>query len=176
VTICVWKKENMFGEIYDGEMRLNEYGDIVTKCWDGLPNHYQHLQLDEFIVMPNHVHGIVVLTNVGAQFIAPVRNATAENQGTSNQGAINRAPTKNNGMNTVGEIVRAFKARCTHAVNSLRNMPGVPLWQRNYYEHVIRDEPELHAIREYIRYNPLKWEEDEENLRVGEGNSWIAPT
>jgi hypothetical protein len=98
----VWKKENMFGEICNGEMTMNEYGDIVTKCWDGLPNHYQHLQLDEFIVMPNHLHGIVVLTNVGAQFIAPVRNAITENQGTSNQGAINRAPTKNNGMNTVG--------------------------------------------------------------------------
>jgi putative transposase len=172
----VWKKENMFGGIYNDEMRLNEAGCMAQRIWNELPVKYSGVEIDEFIVMPNHLHGIIVLTNVGAQFIAPVRKAITENQGTLNQGAINRAPTKNNGMNTVGEIVRAFKARCTHAVNSLRNMPGVPLWQRNYYEHVIRDEPELHAIREYIRYNPLKWEEDEENLRVGEGNSWIAPT
>jgi REP element-mobilizing transposase RayT len=111
--------------------------------------------------MPDHIHVIIVI--VGAQFIAPVRNAATENQGVTNQGAINRAPTQNNGTNTVGEIVRAFKARCTHAINRIRNAPGVPLWQRNYYEHIIRKEPELHAIREYIRHNPLQWDQDEEN-------------
>ncbi len=74
---------------------------------------------------------------------------------------MNQAPTKDNG--TVGEIVRAFKARCTHAVNRIRSTPEVPLWQRNYYEHIIRDESELNAIREYIRSNPSRWREDEEN-------------
>jgi len=65
-----------------------------------------------------------------------------------------------------GEILRAFKARCTNAINKIRNTPGVPLWQSNYYEHIIRDERELLAIREYIRYNPLKWDEDDENLNM----------
>lgn len=84
---------------------------------------------------------------------------------------MNQAPTENNGSKqnvinhapTVGDIVRAFKARCTHTINQNRNAQGVPVWQRNYYEHIIRDDGELHAIREYIRYNPLKWDEDEEN-------------
>jgi len=80
-----------------------------------------------------------------------------ENNGAIKQGAINHAPT-------VGEIVRAFKARCTHAINKIRNTPGVPVWQHNYYEHIIRDERELYAIRQYLRYNPLKWDEDEENI------------
>jgi len=101
--------------------------------------------------MPNHIHGIIILPNVGAQFIAPFRKIT-----TDNQGVINHAPT-------IGEIVRAFRARCTHMINIIRNTPGIPLWQRNYYEHIIRNEPELHAIREYIRDNPLKWDMDEEN-------------
>jgi putative transposase len=121
--------------------------------------------------MPNHVHGIITITNVGAQFIAPsyvdchtsrqsVINQNNQknviNQGVINQGAINRAPT-------IGGIVRSFKARCTCMINQIRNTPGTPHWQRNYYEHIIRDDRELQAIREYIRYNPLKWDEDEEN-------------
>jgi putative transposase len=165
ITVCAWKKENIFGEIKNGEMLLNEYGQIVHGHWDAIPG-LNNAEIDEFIIMPNHIHGIVSLSNVGAQFIAPFRKTTTEKQGVMNiapteyngskQGAINHAPT-------VGEIVRAFKARCTHAINKLRNTPGVPLWQRNYYEHIIRDDRELYAIREYIRYNPLKWDEDEEN-------------
>jgi len=65
VTICAWKKECLFGEIKNSEMFLNEYGEIVMRCWDDLPNHYQYTQLDEFVIMPNHVHGIIVI-NVGA--------------------------------------------------------------------------------------------------------------
>ncbi len=141
------------------------------KFWDDLPNYFPNAQLDEFVVMPNHIHGIVSLSNVGAQFIAPFRKTTAEKQGVIKKGLMNQAPTENNGSKqnvinhapTVGDIVRAFKARCTHTINQNRNAQGVPVWQRNYYEHIIRDDGELHAIREYIRYNPLKWDEDEEN-------------
>ncbi len=171
ITICSWKKECLFGEIGDGEMLLNECGEFIMKCWDTIPAHFPHVETDEFIVMPNHVHGIIVLSDVGAQFIASSRKAAAENQGIPGEGAMNHAPTKGNGMKigiinhapTVGEIVRAFKARCTHAITTMRKTSGVPVWQRNYYEHVIRNERELGAIREYIRLNPLKWNEDEES-------------
>jgi REP element-mobilizing transposase RayT len=113
----------LFGEIKNGEMVLNECGKTVMKCWDDLPNHYNHAQLDEFVIMPNHIHGIVSLSNVGAQFIAPFRKTT-----TAKQGVINIAPTENNATKqdvvnhapTVGEIVRAFKARCTHAIRKIR--------------------------------------------------------
>jgi putative transposase len=166
VTLCAWNKEYLFGEIVDGKMLLNEYGEIVIKCWEAIPSHFVNVGCDEFVVMPNHVHGIITITNVGAQFIAPsyvdchTSRYSAINQNNKknviNQGAINRAPT-------VGGIMRSFKARCTCMINQIRNTPGTPVWQRNYYEHIIRDDRELQAIREYIRYNPIKWNEDEEN-------------
>lgn len=155
VTVCTWNRECLFGEIKNGETILNEFSEIAMKYWDDLPNYYPNAQLDEFIVMPNHIHGVVSLSNVGAQFIAPFRKTTAGNNG------IN--PDVMNHASTIGKIVRAFKARCTHAINKIRNSPGIPLWQRNYYEHIIRDENELTHIREYIINNPLQWAEDENN-------------
>ena len=167
LTVCAWKKENIFGEIKNSEMLLNKYGEIVMKCWDDLPSHYHQAQLDEFVIMPNHVHGVIVIdrtTNndvtrhsVGAG-LKPDR-IDADNKD-KNRAGLKPAPTRQHGL---PEIVRAFKTFSSRRINETRNNPGVPLWQRNYYEHIIRDEQELHAIREYIRYNPLKWDEDEEN-------------
>jgi putative transposase len=133
VTICTYNRECLFGDIVDGEMRLNDAGAMVRDVWHTIPEHFPHADIDEFVVMPNHVHGIIVI--VGAQFIAPFDCDAINNnkkQGAMKQGAMNRAPT------TVGEIVRAFKARCTHAINQIHNTPGRPIWQRNYYEHIIR--------------------------------------
>ncbi|MBI5635157.1 MAG: transposase [Nitrospirae bacterium] len=150
VTVCAWQKENIFGEIKNAKMLLNEYGRLVQEHWEAIPEHFDNVETDEFVIMPNHIHGIVSLSNVGAQFIAPFRKATTENQG-----VINHAPT-------VGEIFRAFKARCAHAINQIRNTTGVPLWQRNFYEHIIRSEDELNRTRQYIRENPARWESDDE--------------
>jgi REP element-mobilizing transposase RayT len=184
VTICAWQRECLFGEAVPGELRLNRAGEIVRECWDALPDHFPNVELDEFIVMPNHIHGIIVLTDggnpVGARFIAPnpaapnpaapnpaapnpaAPNPAAPNPAAPNpapmdceiQGAMNRAPT-------VGDIVRSLKARCTHAINQSRHTPGAPVWQRNYYERVIRNEREMADIRQYIANNPVKWAEDE---------------
>jgi len=151
VTVCAWKKECLFGEIKNGEMLLNKYGGIVMNCWDDLPNHYNHAQLDEFVIMPNHVHGIIVL-NVGAGLKPALFDAQ--------RAGFKPAPTKQHGL---PEIVRAFKAFSSRRINDIRDTCGISIWQRNYYERIIRGEKDLHSIREYIRYNPLKWEEDEEN-------------
>ena len=155
VTICAHERECLFGEAGDGRVVMNSNGRIVLEAWHDLPQHYPQVALDSFVVMPNHVHGIIVINNpVGAQFIAPESaNPAPGHRGALNQGAMNRAPT-------VGAIVRAFKARCTHAINQSRNAPGVPVWQRNYYERVIRDDRELAGIRQYIAENPVRWEED----------------
>jgi REP element-mobilizing transposase RayT len=137
-------------------MMLNAAGVMVEKCWREISDHFPWVRLGELIVMPNHIHGIV---HVGAQFIAPHNcnqygiNSGAINQGAINQGAINRAPT-------VGDIVRNFKARCTHGINQLNGIQGQPIWQRNYYEHIIRNEQAYFNIVEYIRSNPKKWQED----------------
>lgn len=173
VTVCAHNRECLFGEIVDGEMRLSDAGRMVKQCWNDITIHFPYVGLDEFVVMPNHVHGIIVI--VGAQFIEPINcDETNRNKehGTIKQGAMNRAPT-------VGEIVRAFKARCTHAINQIHNTPGHPVWQRNYYEHIIRNEDEMNRIRQYIICNPAKWAEDLDNpanIGPGRGMACHAPT
>ena len=155
----------MFGDIVDREIHLNDAGIMVRNVWRKIREHFPYADIDEFIVMPNHVHGIIVM--VGAQFIAPFQliapcgnNRDVINQnkkhGAMKQGAINHAPT-------VGEIVRAFKARCTYAINQICNTMGHPVWQRNYYEHVIRSEEKMNRIHKYIVENPAKWDKDENN-------------
>jgi len=149
VTLCAYQRECVFGRIQAGVMRLSVAGEIVRSIWEAIPAQYQHVEIAEFVVMPNHIHGIIVINDpaVGARFITPEAIATQ-----ATVGAQFIAP-KN-----LGEIVRAYKARCTHAIKQSR-----PVWQRNYYEHIIRNEQELAAIREYITNNPLQWDLDEKN-------------
>jgi REP element-mobilizing transposase RayT len=161
-TLCTQNRECLFGTVVEDTVRLNDVGRMVQEIWRALPDYYPGVELDNFVVMPNHIHGIVLLNDVGARFIAPNNG-----QGTENKGAINRAPA-------VGEIIRAFKARCTRGINQLRGLQGASIWQRNYYEHVIRNESSFHEIREYIVNNPARWAMDRENPEVV-GAQFIAP-
>ena len=131
VTICTQDRACFFGAVADGEMQLNNSGQIAKAAWDELPARFPSVRLDAFIVMPNHVHGIIM---VGAQFIAP-----SDGFGATNQGVMNHAPT-------LGEIVRAYKAASTRLIRQA----GTPdfAWQRNYYEHIVRDEEALDRIRQ----------------------------
>ena len=142
VTVCVKGGESVLGEVVDGQMVLNEYGRIVQTCWKNLVNHYEHVILDAFVIMPNHIHFIVifVITKVGM--------------------GLSPTPTsvKRHGL---PEIVRALKSFSARRINELRDATGTPFWQRNYYEHIIRNERALNAIREYIQNNPANWLEDQ---------------
>jgi REP element-mobilizing transposase RayT len=153
VTVCVQGRTCLFGEISGEKMRSNDAGALVRAVWKGLPQRFPNVALDEFVVMPNHVHGVVWIapdSHVGAPFMAPsVMKGEMP-------GAMNRAPT-------LGQIVRAFKAVSTRQIRQSCNATFE--WQRNYYEHIIRDERELNLIREYITNNPLQWEMDRENPR-----------
>jgi putative transposase len=149
VTVCSWGKECVFGEITNGEMHLNECGEIVMKYWHGIQDHFTHVGTDEFIVMPNHSHGIINI--VGAIHELPLHREQ------------NHEHIKNRRKMVLPKIIGWFKMNSAKQINQIRKTPGTPVWQRNYYEHIIRDEKQLHSIREYIRYNPLKWDEDEEN-------------
>jgi len=142
ITVCTQNRESAFGCVDDGDMRLNDAGRMVRSVWEGLPDRFPEMQLDAFVVMPNHVHGIAVF--VGAGLALPGEN-----------GAASSAPT-------LGDVVRAFKSLSAIHVNRLFMRSG-SLWQRNYYEHVIRNERELDKIREYIATNPLRWALDREN-------------
>jgi putative transposase len=150
VTICTRDRECLFGWVTDCEMRLNDIGRKAQAAWEALPTRFANMFLDAFIVMPNHIHGIIL---VGAQFIAP-HHSEQNPVGVAPQGAMNRAPT-------LGEIVRTYKAVSTHLIR--RTMKSDFAWQRNYYEHVIRDDQSLEHIRDYIVNNPARWADDEEN-------------
>lgn len=144
VTICVQDRACLLGTVVGGEMRLSEAGQIVQDVWNGLPSHYPHLQLDAWVIMPNHVHGIIVLhddTVPAGLKPAPTPIATAKRHG-------------------LPEIVRALKTFSARRINVLRATPGTKFWQRNYWEHIIRDEPEYQRICAYIHNNPLQWEMD----------------
>ncbi len=160
VTLCTRDRACLFGEIVDGEVSHNDAGRIVQSEWEALPDRFSGIDVDAFIVMPNHVHGILWINPVGARFIAP-RFVAPHDVDAGVPGAMNRAPT-------LGEIIRAFKAVATRRLRQT----GVSefAWQRNYYEHIIRDEASLHGIREYIANNPLQWALDRENpVNVGAG-------
>lgn len=154
VTMCVVDRHARFGTVIHGRMVLSEAGRIAAECWRDIPEHFPHVALDEWVVMPDHVHGIIsigvpgpddAIRVVGAKNLSPLGgNAGAV-------GAKNLSPLRAHGTSrTVGSIVRGFKIGVTKAVGAL--------WQRNYYEIIIRDEAALQNIRAYIRFNPQNYE------------------
>ena len=154
VTICIQNQKSVFGEIIDGEMQLNDAGRMIRTTWEGLPNGFPFAETDQFIVMPNHIHGIIILTEdyMGEHKVSPYR--ADQPRGTL--------------PGTIGRIIQAFKSITTNEyIVGVRQNSWTPfqgrLWHRNYYERVIRDENELNRIREYIVYNPANWPEDREN-------------
>ncbi len=152
ITICVHDRtENMFGNVVNGATVLNEVGEYAKKAWLDMPEHYPDVKLDEFMVMPNHLHGIIRICNlVGVQHVEPLQK---------------REPRLNQYQHviphSIGTIVRGMKSAVTKWFR--QKYPGTILWQRDYYDHVIRDENSLYYIRKYIRNNPLSWMEDSEN-------------
>lgn len=178
VTICAQHRECLFGEIVDGAMVLNAAGKMVQSVWDTLPNRYTHVALDAFVVMPNHIHGILVLTDpvgaplVGAQTLVGAKILVDDPSGTATRAPTTRAPTRG-APTMLGGVVGAYKSLTTvEYVCGIKTMgwqrfPG-KIWQRNYYEHIIRNETDLARIREYIENNPIQWALDSENpINVG---------
>ena len=150
MTICTRNRECLFGALTDDEVGLNDSGRLASVAWEELPSRFPTVSLDSFVVMPNHIHGIIT---VGAQFIAPA-SAPYNHVGIAREGAMNRAPT-------LGEIVRTYKAASTRMIRQTANLEFA--WQRNYYEHVVRNEESLNRIRQYIMENPARWAIDREN-------------
>ncbi len=151
ITICTWQRECVLGEIEDGKMIPSEWGRIVDECWRAVPSHFPNVALDEFVVMPNHVHGIIVIQN----------DRDDDRRGEAFCAFKNASPLQGTQPGSLGAIVQNFKSVSTRKINQMRGMPRMSLWQRNYYEHVIRHEDEWNQIRAYISENPLKWELDE---------------
>ncbi len=148
VTIVTYQRQHLFGEIVNGIMKLNEWGEIARREWFKTAELRPYVELydDEFVVMPNHAHGII--WNIGALR----RNAR------TGAGAADEKPHVDAG--SLGAIVRAYKSAVTYAINAARKTRGMVVWQRNYYEHIIRNDADLSRIRKYIAENPLKWADD----------------
>jgi len=183
VTICTQDRARVFGAVVDGKMRLNAYGRKIADCWLWLAEQYPYVGLDEWVVMPNHFHGIILITDGadaddrtdagdgggadaddrrGGSRTAPTgpRNASAGPCGIPT-GSVG-PPTVPTNRKPLGRLVGAFKTVFAKHVNEIRSTPGAKLWQRNYYEHVIRDDLSLRRIREYIANNPSRWILDRE--------------
>ena len=157
ITICAQNRECILGEVADGNVVLSPMGAIAREFWLTIPGRFESVRLDEFIVMPNHVHGIIVVTGSNTRAIPePPRPAS--------RGPSTWAQRR---QMLIPKVVGYFKMNSAKAINLLRNTPGVPVWQRNYYERVIRTEPEWNAIRQYIVGNPVRWHDDEENPYAG---------
>ena len=153
-------------------MELNAAGRVAVHCWYEIPAHFPNIVLDAFVVMPNHVHGILLITDtnvgatVGAKNFSPLRKTPQPKPPPAETNPTPRGTSK-----TIGSVVRGFKIGVTKWMR--QNTEYYHIWQRNYYEHIIRDENELNRIREYIINNPAKWQTDRENVT---GDACVAPT
>ena len=141
-------------------MRLNALGEIASAHWVEIPSHYSNVTMDTFVVMPNHVHGVVVIRPVteveicvGAQHAAPLQG-------------IQHVPPANVLPGSLGAIVRSYKSAVTKHIGMSRTSTAMSVWQRNYYEHIVRNEKDLLRIRDYILDNPLHWDDDRENPEI----------
>jgi len=136
ITICTKDKMHYFGKVVDGEMILSHIGVIANLLWYEIKNHTDHIELGEFIIMPNHIHGVLILNN-----------------NTNTEGARHASPLRQ----TISSIVGSYKSAVSKHAHRL-NFDFT--WQRNFYDHVIRDEASHQKIAEYVVNNPMKWEED----------------
>ncbi|KKR07646.1 MAG: hypothetical protein UT32_C0008G0001 [Parcubacteria group bacterium GW2011_GWC2_39_14] len=153
VTICTHKKEMLFGEIKSNQIVLSDLGDNVEYYWKEIPKHFPNTTLQEYVVMPNHFHGIIVISatltaDVGVQNFEPLHRLIPHN-------AFQKIIPK-----SIGSIVRGFKIGVTKW--SRNNGKNYIVWQRNFYEHIIRNEIELLNIKKYIINNPQEWANDPE--------------
>jgi putative transposase len=165
VTICTQKRQCLLGTINDGKMVLNHAGEMVQKIWNNLSIRCPEIVIDEFIIMPNHVHVIIFIVGaplVGAHSVESWM-CDKDRAGTDDRAGTRPAPTS-----SMGDVVGIFKSISTHQYSmnvNANNWPAFPgkLWQRNYYERIIRNDDELIRIREYILNNPQQWDYEDNN-------------
>jgi len=159
VAICPKNSMHLFGSIVDQKLIPNRQAEVVTECWLGLPAHYANCVLDKFIIMPNHVHGIIIIDNEIAETgLKPDKVVVVETglKPVSTAGRVAKPYP-------LSEIIRGFKTFSARRINEYQNTRGKAFWQSRFYDHIIRNREELKRIRQYIIENPLKWELEKNN-------------
>jgi REP element-mobilizing transposase RayT len=153
-TICAEERKILFGTIRHGQLTLSRIGKIAMSCWEAIPSHFTNVELLNYVIMPNHVHGIIV--------IGENKDSGAAHTGLGTC----RAPTGEKiigpARGSLGAIIRSFKSAVTKTVNAKRPQNPVKVWQRGYYERVVRNDEELRALIEYMITNPANWDRDPE--------------
>lgn len=160
VTICTKDHECIPGDVPDGHMCLSEFGRVVSQEWQRSAVIRREISLDSFVVMPNHIHGIVVIEKASHRPVAV--------------GAHGGAPLRS--PRSLGSLLAGLKSASTKRINELRGTPGLPLWQRNYHERVIRNEDELRDIRDYVENHPRVWDSDmDTDTNIVQGPGMTCP-
>lgn len=161
VTICAHHRLCVFGELFANKMRLSPAGQIIQRTWIRLPEFFEKIALDIFVVMPNHFHGILWITEqenqsqiLASKGISPQTNTNPLNENSEWYGTQS---------GSLSAIIQNFKSVSTRKIHQFKFLHDEPVWQRNYWERIIRNERELNAVREYIANNPAKWTFDQEN-------------
>lgn len=166
VTMVAWHRKYLFGKVMNEEMKLNKVGEIVQWEWLELPKRLRYIELGEFVVMPNHFHGILIFRhNTGAtpQGLTDASAGNAPLSAVTNE-SIDESPLPHEPKPApLGVIIAQFKSRVTKRLWRIPSLKGTPIWQRNYYEHIIRNEKDLQNKMDYIQANPMLWNEDDEN-------------
>jgi putative transposase len=170
VTICTAAGACVFGDVVAGRLELSHAGQITSECWHEIPMHFRNVTLDAFIVMPNHFHGILVVhavhepDNVGAHEPDNVGAHEPHNVGAQHAAPLHLpAPASSHKPagrvipGSLGAIVRSFKSATTRRINLVNRTVGKVLWQRNYYDRILRNDRELYLARRYVRSNPIRW-------------------
>ncbi|MFN8528329.1 MAG: transposase [Anaerolineae bacterium] len=145
VTVCTHDRRCLFGEIDDHVLMLNAAGQIAAEHWLALPVHHPGIELDAFVVMPNHIHGIIVIVGTTPASSAPSHLAKPDEAGL--------VPTKTR----LGTVIGSYKSAVTRAIRETTQIPDLRVWQARYYDHIIRNEADLNRIREYIDTNTARW-------------------
>jgi putative transposase len=154
ITICTHNHECLFGEVVDEGIKLSPQGKTAQQCWLDIPMHFNNAELDEYVIMPNHIHGIIILkdNSVGTRHAVSLHEQFGKPK-----------------CGTIPTIVRSFKSAATRQIRILTNEYEIPIWQSRFYEHIIRDDKDLDNVREYITNNPFNWllEKDVPNNLLG---------
>jgi REP element-mobilizing transposase RayT len=176
ITICTASRSHLFGEVENGRMILNDAGEIVKNEWYKSSGIRREIELHEFVVMPNHIHGIVEIVNAGAD-AGDAADGGDTADGGANVGANGRSPVPGDAgdapndirmrAKSIGSFVSGFKSAFTARINRIDSLPGRKIWHRNYWEHIIRNENEYCRIAKYIIDNPVKWKNDKLNNGIG---------
>jgi len=175
IIICIKDKMCLLGEVENHKMIFNQYGEIIKEIWNNIPYHYENIILDEYVIMPNHIHGIIIIIEnnpVGTEHrsvqISGQSIVGTEHRSVPHCSVPNEANPRNYGL--VSKIVKSFKETCVKTIRS-RFDDFTFAFQRSFYDHIIHNEKSLNAIRQYIVENPLKWDINEDNPI-----NWISKT